>query len=54
MIKPCRFEDWDDTTLPRPVCHCLKREGVDCANVPDDVESCPDYEPNPAREGVMK
>lgn len=39
----CAFEDWDDTTLPHPVCHCLKREGVDCANVPDDVEACPDF-----------
>ena len=42
---PCEFEDWDDTTLPHPVCHCSKREGVDCANVPDDVEQCPDYKP---------
>ncbi len=39
----CRYEDWDDTTLPHPTCHCLKREGVDCANVPDDVAQCPDF-----------
>lgn len=39
----CAFEDWDDTTLPHPASHCLKREGVDCANVPDDVEACPDF-----------
>ena len=43
----CKFEDWDDTVLPRPACHCMKRKDVDCANVPDDVESCPDYEPKP-------
>ncbi len=42
----CKYEDWDDTTLPHPVCHCVKREGVDCANVPDDVASCPDFEPS--------
>jgi hypothetical protein len=41
----CKYEDWDDTTLPRPVCHCLKYDDVDCGNVPDDVEACPDYEP---------
>ena len=44
----CKFEDWDDTCLvndkPAFVCHCLKREDVDCANVPDDVASCPDCE----------
>ncbi len=40
----CKYEDWDDTTLPHPVCHCIKRKGVDCANAPDDVEQCPDYE----------
>ncbi len=39
----CAFEDWDDTTLPRPICHCLKRDGIDCANVPDDVKACPDF-----------
>ena len=39
----CAFEDWDDTTLPHPVCHCLKREGIDCAIVPDGVEACPDF-----------
>ena len=42
----CRFEDWDDTVLPRPVCHCMKREGVDCANG-SYVKWCPDYEPKP-------
>lgn len=40
----CKYEDWDDTTFPRPTCHCMKREGVDCANVPYDVDSCPDFE----------
>ena len=40
----CLFEDWDDTTFPRPTCHCRAGDdNVDCANVPDDVESCPNY-----------
>ena len=40
----CRYEDWDDTTLPYPVCHCLKREGIDCLNVyTNDYAQCPDY-----------
>ncbi len=41
----CDYEDWDDTTWPRPTCHCLKREDMDCANVPDDVAACPDFMP---------
>jgi len=41
----CKFADWDDTTFPRPVCHCLKREDIDCANDPNDVEACPDFKP---------
>ena len=45
MKTQCKYEDWDDTTLPQPVCNCLKREGVECLNVPDDVEQCPDYKP---------
>ena len=40
----CKYENWDDTTNPR-LCRCNKYEGVDCANVPDDVTNCPDYEP---------
>lgn len=43
-IIPCKFEDWDDTTYPRPTCHCNFREGVDCANG-DDIAQCPDYQP---------
>ena len=50
----CKYEDWDDTTLPHPVCHCLKREGIDCANVPDDVASCPDYEPQPLDDKALR
>ena len=44
-VIQCKFEDWNDTTLPYPSCDCLKREGIKCANVQNDVESCPDYEP---------
>jgi hypothetical protein len=40
--KRCAFEDWDDSYFPNPVCHCLARENMDCANG-DDVESCPDF-----------
>jgi len=43
QVVPCKYEDWDDTTNPQ-LCQCNKYEGVDCANVPDDVSSCPDYE----------
>lgn len=45
-IIACKYEDWDDTTNPR-LCQCSKYEGVDCANVPDDVASCPDFEAEP-------
>lgn len=45
----CAYEDWDDTVLPHPICHCLKREGIDCANVPNDVVQCPDFVPKPGR-----
>ncbi len=38
----CKYEDWDDTYYPHPVCHCLLRDNIDCANG-DDVERCPDY-----------
>jgi hypothetical protein len=39
----CRFEDWDDTTYPNPVCHCncFRHIEMDCLNVPDDVGQCP-------------
>jgi hypothetical protein len=40
----CKYEDWDDSINPR-LCRCSKYEGVDCANVPNDVTNCPDYEP---------
>ena len=43
-IIVCKFEDWDDTTDPH-LCRCSKYDGVDCANVPDDITTCPDFEP---------
>ncbi len=45
MIKDkiaCKYQDWDDTTYPHPVCHCLFRENMDCVNG-DDVEKYPDF-----------
>ena len=43
----CKYENWDDTFSPYPVCHCLKSpEDIICLNVyTNDEALCPNYKP---------